>query len=119
MSGEVNIFPGNGKPNINDIVENKETVEIVAPIIKPLKQKGNKKISRQGQKTELPKENNQGSKIDHNGRSYYHIKQVNMSNLSELGNPQNIKNPKYSFYPLNKNTKKDPKSEFLKFLTNE
>ena len=39
MSGEVNIFSGNGKPNINDIVANNETVEIGAPIIKPLKQK--------------------------------------------------------------------------------
>jgi len=50
MSGEVNIFPNNGKPNINDIVENIETIENLAPIIKPLKHK-NKKGSR-GQKME-------------------------------------------------------------------
>ena len=57
--------------------------------------------------------------MNHNGRSYYSIKQVNMSHLSELGNTSHKANKKYSFYPLSKNTKKDPKSEFLKFLSTE
>lgn len=42
MSGEVNIFPGKDKPNINDIVEDKETIEIGPPVLKPLKQKSKK-----------------------------------------------------------------------------
>ena len=57
--------------------------------------------------------------MNHNGRSYYSIKQVNMSNLSELGNTSHKAKKIFSFYPLSKNTKKDPKSEFLKFLSTE
>ena len=42
-----------------------------------------------------------------------------MANLSELGTAiEHRNNQKHYFYPMNKNTKKDPKSELLKFLKN-